>query len=228
MNHNSIILSVRSLAKDYILPNEKIEVLKDINLEVTRGEIVAIVGPSGSGKSTLLNILGTLDLPTRGKIFFNSTDLSELNSDELARLRNRYIGFVFQFHHLLPEFNLIENVALPALIANSNRQESWLRAAALIEQMGLKERSRFRPDRLSGGERQRVAVARALINNPHLILADEPTGNLDTKNGEMLMKTFLKLREENNLTIILVTHNQAIATQADRIFNLIEGRLYAV
>ncbi len=228
MNLSSIILEAQNIKKDYILPNERIEVLKDINLKVKKGEMITIVGPSGSGKSTLLNILGTLDYPTQGSIIFNSTDLSKLTDNQLAEIRNKYIGFVFQFHHLLPEFNLLENVAFPLLVADGNKREIWGKANQLIERMGLKNRIRHRPDCLSGGEKQRVAVARALINKPHLILADEPTGNLDAKNGDMLIETFIRLRDEDGLTIVLVTHNHAIASHADRAFNLKEGRLYAL
>ena len=228
MSPDSIILEARSVAKDYVLPSERVQVLRDINLQVGKGEMIAIVGPSGSGKSTLLNILGTLDYPTDGKIILDGQDLSQMTQGQLALVRNRYLGFVFQFHHLLPEFNLIENVVFPCLMADGRREEAWQRAQALISRMGLEARVKYRPDRLSGGEKQRVAVARALVNSPRLILADEPTGNLDARNGEMLIETFRKLRDEEHLTVIMVTHNQSIAAQANRVFGLKEGRLYAL
>lgn len=227
MSPDPIILEARGIAKDYVTPSERVQVLCDINLQVARGEMIAIVGPSGSGKSTLLNILGTLDYPTGGKIILDGQDLSQMTQSQLAVVRNTYLGFIFQFHHLLPEFNLIENVVFPCLISGGGK-EAWPKAQALIVRMGLGARVKHRPDRLSGGEKQRVAVARALVNHPRLILADEPTGNLDARNGEMLIETFRRLRDEEHLTVIMVTHNQAIAGHADRIFALKEGRLYAV
>jgi lipoprotein-releasing system ATP-binding protein len=226
MSPEPTILEARRLAKEYVLPNERVSVLRDIDLVVSKAEMVAVVGPSGSGKSTLLNILGTLDHPTGGTVLLDGADLSQLGDAELAVLRNQHIGFVFQFHHLLPEFSLLENVALPALIGNGSNKERWDRARSLVDRMGLAPRLKHRPDRLSGGEKQRAAVARALVNRPRLILADEPTGNLDVRNGELLMETFLKLRDEEGLTIVLVTHNQSIAARADRVFNLKEGRLH--
>ncbi len=226
MSPDSIVLSAQGIAKDYVLPNERIEVLIDVNLAVRQGEMVSIIGPSGSGKSTLLNILGTLDYPTKGKIFLNGKDLIGLNGNQQAEIRSRYIGFVFQFHHLLPEFNLLENVALPSMIAGYSKKKNRQRTTELIEKMGLTARVKHRPSQLSGGEKQRVAVARALINSPQLLLADEPTGNLDMANGQMLMDIFQKLKKEDKLAIIMVTHNQNIAAYADRILNLRDRRLY--
>lgn len=228
MNPDQLIIAGQGIEKEYSLPTERIVVLRGIDLEVKKGELVAIIGPSGSGKSTLLNILGTLDYPTKGKVILNATDLSVLPENQLAEIRNRSIGFIFQFHHLLPEFSLLENVALPALIANGNKAHAWENAAHLIEKMGLSGRITHRPSQLSGGEKQRVAVARALINSPQVLLADEPTGNLDMKNGEMLIETFLNFGKEEGLSIVLVTHNQNIASYAHRVLALREGRLYAV
>ena len=189
----------------------QLESLKGVDLEVKQGEIVTIVGASGAGKSTLLNILGTLDRPDSGRIFIDNVEVSGLNNTNLSHFRNQRIGFIFQFHHLLSEFDAIENVCIPAFIAGTSRKEAEKRAIELLKLLGLGERLNHKPNELSGGEQQRVAVARALINNPSLIFADEPSGNLDSANALELHKLFIKLRDEFHQTFVIVTHNQDLA-----------------
>jgi ABC-type lipoprotein export system ATPase subunit len=218
------ILSAEDIHKTYFLKNEDINVLQGINLEVNRGDFVVILGPSGSGKSTLLNILGSLDHPTRGRIRFDGQDLFEHHDQELSRIRNAKIGFVFQFHHLLSEFTAQENIALPALERGVKSHDAYARAGDLLEKFGMADKRKRFPDELSGGERQRVAVARALVNEPLLILADEPTGNLDSANTAKLLDVFVRLKEENR-TIVLVTHSLDIAKLGTNVYNLKEGRL---
>ncbi|TAG16245.1 MAG: ABC transporter ATP-binding protein [Cytophagia bacterium] len=201
-----------------------LQVLKEINLEIKRGEIVAIVGASGAGKSTLLHILGTLDRPDTGQVFINNTDVFKLKDQELATFRNQQIGFIFQFHNLLPEFTALENVCLPAFIGGKEKGVKE-KATALLHKLGLQERLHNLPSQLSGGEQQRVAVARALINDPALVFADEPSGNLDSKNAEELHHLFFKLRDELNQTFVIVTHNEQLATLADRKLEMIDGNL---
>ena len=205
-------LVVKSIEKSY----DQLRVLKGINMEVQRGEIISIVGASGAGKSTLLHILGTLDRADKGIVEINGTDVCKLNGKKLATFRNRHIGFVFQFHQLLPEFTAEENAAIPALIAGENRKNAIEKARKLLTMLGLENRFEHKPSSLSGGEQQRVAVARALINNPDLILADEPSGNLDSNNGRDLHQLFFNLRKELNQTFIIITHNEELAGMADR------------
>ncbi|RLD42374.1 MAG: lipoprotein-releasing system ATP-binding protein LolD [Bacteroidetes bacterium] len=193
----------------------ELEVLKGINLEINKSEIVSITGPSGAGKTTLLQILGSLENPTSGKIFINNTELGKLNSTELAKYRNKHIGFVFQFHHLLPEFDALENVFIPALIAKKSKKEAEKNALEILNYMGLKDRIHHKPNELSGGEQQRVAIARALINKPDVIFADEPSGNLDVKRSDELHNLFFNLRDEFGQTYVIVTHNKELADRAD-------------
>jgi lipoprotein-releasing system ATP-binding protein len=200
-------------------------VLKGIDLRVDQNEIVTIVGPSGAGKSTLLHLIGTLDKPDKGKIIINNTTLSQLNTKKLAQFRSKNIGFVFQFHHLLPEFTALENVFIPALIAGNNRTDSSKRAKDMLTLLGLGERLDHKPSQLSGGELQRVAVARALINKPTVVLADEPSGNLDTQNATELHKMFFRLRDELGQTFVIVTHNQELASLSDRRIEMKDGKI---
>lgn len=202
-----------------------LQVLKDVSLEVKRGEVISIVGPSGAGKTTLLQLIGTLDKPTGGKIFFNDEELSRMNSKRLATFRNRHIGFVFQFHQLLPEFTALENIIIPALIAGRDRKEAEKEAMELLKIMKLEERAHHKPAEMSGGENQRIAVARALINHPDVILADEPSGSLDSKNKEELHKLFFDLRDKFGQTFIIVTHDETLATLTDRTIRMVDGKI---
>jgi lipoprotein-releasing system ATP-binding protein len=194
----------------------QLEILKGVDIEVLKGEIVTIVGASGAGKSTLLNILGTLDSPDSGQLFINGIELNKLNNKKLSDFRNRQIGFIFQFHHLLAEFDAIENVCIPAFIAGTSKAQAEKRAKELLNMLGLSHRINHKPNQLSGGEQQRVAVARALINEPALIFADEPSGNLDSNNARELHELFVKLRKEFEQTFIIVTHNEELADISDR------------
>uniref|UniRef100_A0A7C6EIS3 ABC transporter ATP-binding protein n=1 Tax=candidate division WOR-3 bacterium TaxID=2052148 RepID=A0A7C6EIS3_UNCW3 len=221
------ILIAENIEKTYYLKNETINVLRGIDFKVEKGKFVVIFGPSGSGKSTLLNILGSLDRPTKGRVLFNNIDLFKNDDESLSRLRNKHIGFVFQFHHLLPEFTVMENITLPALLNGDKKKNVKERALRLLDMLGIYDKSLRLPDELSGGERQRVAIARALINDPLLILADEPTGNLDYENTNKLMDMFIHLKNKER-TIILVTHSMDIAKLGDIVYNLKEGRLYAL
>ena len=200
-------------------------VLKGIDLVIYKGEVVSIVGPSGAGKTTLLQIIGSLDRPNSGTVKYENTDIFALKEAQLARFRNKNIGFVFQFHQLLPEFTLLENVAMPALIGGTNRKEAYDRARELINYLGLKDRESHRPAELSGGERQRAAVARALINKPQVILADEPSGSLDSKNRQELHKLFFDLRRDMNQTFVIVTHDESLAADCDRIIKMRDGQI---
>jgi lipoprotein-releasing system ATP-binding protein len=193
-----------------------LEVLKGVDLHIMPSEVISIVGSSGAGKTTLLTILGTLDRATSGEILFNNENITSLNEKKLAAFRNQHIGFVFQFHHLLPEFTAIENVCIPAFINKTSKKEAELKALELLDLLGLKDRAHHKPSELSGGEQQRVAVARALINNPKVIFADEPSGNLDSENAQNLHQLFFKLRDELKQTIVVVTHNETLANMADR------------
>lgn len=193
-----------------------LQVLKGINLNINKGEIVSIVGASGAGKTTLLHIIGSLDRADKGTININNIDITKLNDKRLAGFRNKHIGFIFQFHHLLPEFNAIENVSIPAYIAKTPRRQAETKAKELLDFLGLSERLSHKPSQLSGGEQQRVAVARALINNPDVVLADEPSGNLDSVNARELHKLFFQLRDNYGQTFVIVTHNEELATMADR------------
>ncbi len=202
-----------------------LRVLKGIDLEIKDREVVSIVGASGAGKTTLLQIIGTLDRPDSGNVFYNSTDISRMNGKALASFRNNNIGFVFQFHQLLPEFTALENVCIPAFIAGKNRGDSEKRASELLGFLNLSERLEHKPSELSGGEQQRVAVARALINNPSVILADEPSGNLDTENKNELHKLFFRLRDAFGQTIVIVTHDRQLAGMSDRILQIKDGMI---
>ena len=200
-----------------------LQVLKGIDIEIHAGEILSIVGSSGAGKTTLLQILGSLDKPSQGQVTINGTQLNTLNEKQLARFRNKHIGFVFQFHQLLPEFTALENVMMPALIAGTSRGMSAKRAEELIGFLGLSHRLEHKPSQLSGGEKQRVAVARALINDPAVVFADEPSGNLDSRNQEELQVLFRSLRENFNQTFVIVTHDAHLATMSDRVIHLRDG-----
>ena len=203
-----------------------LQVLKGIDLSVNKGEIVSIVGPSGAGKTTLLQIMGTLDKPDSGRIVLNGTDVTRLKERELSAFRNKEIGFVFQFHQLLPEFTALENVAIPALIHGSSFSEANKNAKEMLEMMGLANRASHKPAELSGGEKQRVAVARALINHPSVVLADEPSGSLDTKNKEELHQLFFDLRDKLGQTFVIVTHDEGLAAQTDRTSHMLDGKIH--
>ena len=200
-----------------------LQVLKGVDLTIGKGEVISIVGSSGAGKTTLLQLIGTLDKPTSGTIRFNGEDLGRLNSKRLAAFRNRHIGFVFQFHQLLPEFTALENIVIPALIAGRKKTEAEAEAMQLLQVMGLEERAHHKPAEMSGGENQRVAVARALINHPDVVLADEPSGSLDTKNKEELHKLFFDLRDRYGQTFVIVTHDEALASYTDRTLHMVDG-----
>jgi putative lipoprotein releasing system, ATP-binding protein len=202
-----------------------LQVLKGIDLRIEKGEIVSIVGPSGAGKTTLLQILGTLDKPDSGSVVVDGIETSTLSTNKLSEFRNTHLGFVFQFHQLLPEFTAIENIMIPAYIAGMKPKEARNRAEELLEFMGLSDRATHKPNELSGGEKQRVAVARALMNNPAVILADEPSGSLDSKNKEELHKLFFELRDKFGQTFVIVTHDETLATLTDRTIHLKDGRI---
>ncbi len=202
-----------------------LQVLKGIGLEIKKAEVVSVVGASGAGKTTLLHILGTLDRYDQGRVVIDNQDVSGLNDKQLSAFRNRHIGFVFQFHHLLPEFTALENVCIPSFISGAGRSEAERRARMLLETLGLSERADHKPSELSGGEQQRVAVARALINDPAVVLADEPSGNLDSNSSEELHRLFFELRDRLQQTFVIVTHNQSLAALADRKLTIHDGRI---
>ena len=207
---------------------EELHILKGVHLAVRRGECLAIMGPSGVGKSTLLHILGGLDRPTAGEVYYNGTEISRLPEGDLAAFRNQTVGFVFQFHHLLPEFTALENVMMPALIGRQPLGSAEEKARGILQRVGLAERLAHRPGELSGGEQQRVAVARALVLSPNVLLADEPTGNLDSKTGEAIFDLLRELNREQGLTVILVTHNEWYARRTDRVLQMADGQLWDV
>jgi lipoprotein-releasing system ATP-binding protein len=220
MNQASKLLIANDIWKKY----GNIEVLKGVSLEINKGELVAIVGASGAGKSTLLYIVSSLEKADKGQIFFDGQDLTQLNNKQLAHYRNHSIGFVFQFHHLLPEFTALENVSIPGWIAKSPRKKINDRAMELLDFMGLADKANKKPNSLSGGEQQRVAVARALLNNPSLIYADEPTGNLDSENAASLHELFVRLRNEMNQSFLIVTHNELLANMSNRKLTMKDGQ----
>jgi len=230
MSKNDFILKVEELHKSYRMGATEVRVLKGVNLNIKKGEFVAIIGASGSGKSTLLHILGALDKPTKGIVKFEKRDLSRFRAGELNRFRNRMVGFVFQFYHLLDELSVLENVFLPAMTGKSIigwfacRRQVKTRAKELLAQMGLAERSKHKPYQLSGGERQRVAIGRALMNEPRLLLTDEPTGNLDSATGNGILEVLEKLNRAGQ-TIVMVTHDERIAQRAGRIVTLVDGKI---
>jgi lipoprotein-releasing system ATP-binding protein len=215
------MLTARNIHKNY----GTVEVLKGVAFDIKKGEVVSIVGPSGSGKSTLLHILGTLDKPGAGEVVMNNTSLNGLSGKKLAAFRNRHIGFVFQFHHLLPEFSAVENVCIPGWLAGRKKKEVMTEAERLLHRLGLSQRLHNKPNQLSGGEQQRVAVARALINQPDIIMADEPTGNLDSANAKELHQLFFDLRKEFGQTFLIVTHNEELAQLSDRVLHMMDGKI---
>ena len=220
------ILQLRGITRDFKLGSQVVHVLKGIDLNIAKNEYVALMGPSGSGKSTLMNLLGCLDTPTSGSYELNGTDVSSLNDNALAEIRNSEIGFVFQTFNLLPRSTALENVALPLVYAGLSKEERLARAAEVLDQVGLADRMDHRPNQLSGGQRQRVAVARALVNKPALILADEPTGNLDSKTSLEIMKLFDEIQAAGN-TVVLVTHEEDIAQYAKRVIRLVDGNIHS-
>lgn len=217
------MIQVTGVSKSY----ERLQVLRDISLSIGDGEFVSIVGPSGAGKTTLLQIIGSLERPDSGIVAYDGEDIVAMKEERRARFRNRNIGFVFQFHQLLPEFTINENVAMPAMIGGQSRRESMARAAEILTRLGLANRLDHRPAQLSGGERQRAAVARALINDPRVILADEPSGSLDSQNRRELYDLFFKLRQDTGMTFVIVTHDESLAADSDRIIHMKDGQITA-
>ncbi|MBC87340.1 MAG: lipoprotein-releasing system ATP-binding protein LolD [Bdellovibrionaceae bacterium] len=220
---NSVILQARNITKNYMQGSTQLEILKGIDLEVGEGEDLCIVGASGAGKSTLMHLLGTLDRPTSGDVLFRGQNLFQKNEDQLSEFRNRNMGFVFQFHHLLSEFTALENVMMPARIGNDSIGKAKEKALTLLDKMSLSHRSHHYPSELSGGEQQRVAIARALMNNPDVLFADEPTGNLDSKTSSMIQDLFFQLKEEFSLTLVAVTHDTHFAQSFTRTLRMEDG-----
>lgn len=221
------MISISDLRKSFETPAGELQVLRGIDLSIGKGEVAAIVGASGVGKSTLLHIMGTLDRPTTGSVRYNGTDVFGLGERELTAFRNQAIGFVFQFHHLLPEFTALENVMMPALISGAPPDAARREALGLLEELGVGQRRDHRPGELSGGEQQRVAVARALVLSPSVVLADEPTGNLDTSTGEDLFRLLMELNERKGITFVVVTHNESLSGRCHRVFEMEDGRITA-
>jgi ABC-type lipoprotein export system ATPase subunit len=222
---NNIVLSAENLGKVYPLPKGELRVFQGIDFELQKGDLAAIMGISGVGKTTLLNLLGTLDRPSEGTIRLDGEDLAVRSDLEISGLRNSKIGFVFQFYHLLPEFTALENISIPLLIRGTGRKEALPRARKLLDEVGLGDKANFRPGQMSGGEQQRVAVARALVNEPKVLLADEPTGNLDWKTGEMVLRLILDLHQKKGLSSVIVTHNEKIAAYCHRLYVMEAGEL---
>jgi putative ABC transport system ATP-binding protein len=224
-NQNNNVLQVENITKDLKMGEVTLNILKGISLNARAGEFLGIIGPSGSGKSTLLGIIGGLDTPTTGRIYLDGKDITDLNERELTRIRNEKIGFVFQQFNLIPTLTALENVALPTQFSRSSKFNPTKRGKELLTSLGLSDRFGHRPTQLSGGQQQRVAIARALANNPPLLLADEPTGNLDTESGEVVMDTLRKVRSEFNTTVVVVTHDMEIASECDRVVSLVDGEI---
>lgn len=224
---SEIIYKAQNIKKTYVEGKVKTQVLKGVNLEIYKDEITAIIGQSGSGKSTLLHILGTLDTPDTGSLEFKGTELLKLSNQKKAQFRNLNLGFVYQFHHLLGDFTALENVMMPLLIANVPVKEAKLKAKEYLQKVGLSHRVNFRPNELSGGERQRVAIARAIVNKPDLILADEPTGNLDAQNAQEVFSIFSHLVKTEHVAVVMVTHDQNLASKCDKIYKMIDGEIDA-
>jgi lipoprotein-releasing system ATP-binding protein len=220
---SNIILSTKCITKAYSMESSRLEVLKGVDLNIQKGDAICIMGVSGAGKSTLLHILGTLDKPTLGKVYYKGEDLTRKTDDQLASFRNQKMGFVFQFHHLLPELTALENVSLPARIGGDNKKEAEQKAIQLLKTLGLEKRKEHYPSELSGGERQRVAIARALVRNPEILFADEPSGNLDSENGHMIQDLFFQLQKDLGLTLIVVTHDQEFANRFPHVYKLKNG-----
>jgi lipoprotein-releasing system ATP-binding protein len=219
------LLEVSDLYKSFGTKAAKVEVLKGINLRVAAGETIALVGASGAGKSTLLHVIGTLDRPTSGRVLFGNEDVLQMGDKELARFRNRSIGFVFQFHHLLPEFSALENTMMPLLISGMKKDEAEKVAVGLLAEVGLAHRLTHKPGELSGGEQQRVAIARALVMSPRLLLADEPTGNLDMKSSDEIHDILAEINREKGITLIIVTHNERLAARMGKTIRMVDGRI---
>lgn len=223
--NKEVLVSVQNLVKSFITGKETLKVLKNLNLGIMKGEVVGIMGASGAGKSTLLHLIGALDRPTSGKVFFKKINLFEMNNSQLANFRNKNIGFVFQFHHLLPEFTAEENVMMPLLIQGAKKKEAYHKANTILGELNLGNRTKHKTGELSGGEQQRVAIARALVNDPELILADEPTGNLDHKTGQKVYSLLKELQENKKKTLLIVTHNSQLAKEMNRVLFMDDGKI---
>lgn len=221
----NILLQCEGIIKNYQDGDNIVNVLSHLNMSLNSHELLAITGRSGSGKSTLLHILGTLDTPSEGRVLFQGQDIHQLNSNKQAEFRNTQLGFIYQFHHLLAEFSAIENIMMPLLIAGMNKTKAKSQALNMLVQVGLKNRADHKPSQLSGGERQRVAIARALVNNPSLVLADEPTGNLDNENAQAIFALLRELRDQQGTSFVVVTHDNQLANRLDRVVNLTSGQL---
>lgn len=222
---SNFLIRIKKLCKSYTSGGAELPILKGINLDIEQYKMLALVGASGVGKSTFLHLLGALDHPTSGHIYYQDEDIYGWNDDKLAAFRNQTLGFIFQFHHLLPEFTALENVMLPLLIRKLPRDVAQVKANRLLTEVGLQKRASHRPGELSGGEQQRVAIARALVNDPQLVLADEPTGNLDSKTGDEVYHLLQELNQRKKITLIYVTHNESLARRADRIIRLVDGKI---